>query len=557
MTQTSRVVISALSAFPVAASLVLGAPGVAVAASSATAAAPSSAAQPGLSGARWGDDQTGESGKAATDGTWRAQKDASSLWSISAGNGAQTVWKKRDVGGRPIIGSGVTVALLDTGVVPVNGLAGDKVVNGPDLSFESQAPGQSHLDGFGHGTHMAGIIGGRDASIAAGHENDPAAFVGMAPGARILNVKVASADGGADVSQVIAGIDWVVAHRSDNGMNVRVLNLSYGTDSVQPAALDPLARAVENAWRNGVVVVVAAGNDGLATPRLTMPAIDPFVIAVGATDHVGTRSVADDVVADFTNGGSTSRAADLLAAGTSVVSLRDPGSVIDKDYPEGLVAKDPAQRLFRGSGTSQSAAVVSGSVALLLQAYPTLTPDQVKWLLMRTAVPVARSGSTAPSARAGMLDVRRAVDLAGAVPSPSAVRQTWSAATGLGSLEASRGSSHAVDPASGSVLNGEQDIFGTPWLPSRWVAQEDAGTAWTAGTWNTRRWSGADWSGTSWASSTWADTTWSGASWSGIDWSTRRWSDVSWTTRRWSDGDWSTRRWSGGDWCTRRWSDLA
>ena len=102
-------------------------------------------------------------------------------------------------------------------------------------------------------------------------------------------MKVATADGATDVSQVIAAIDWVVQHRKDNGMNIRVINLSYGTSSTQSYVLDPLAHAVENAWRAGIVVVAAAGNDG-AGRALTMPAADPYVIAVGATDHRGTRA---------------------------------------------------------------------------------------------------------------------------------------------------------------------------------------------------------------------------------------------------------------------------
>ena len=111
---------------------------------------------------------------------------------------------------------------------------------------------------------MAGIIAGRDAAVKPGNENDPKNFVGVAPDATLVNLKVAAADGAVDVSQVIAAIDWVVQHRNDPGLNIRVLNLSFGTDSAQSYQLDPLAYAVEVAWRHGIVVVVAAGNDGAA-----------------------------------------------------------------------------------------------------------------------------------------------------------------------------------------------------------------------------------------------------------------------------------------------------
>jgi serine protease AprX len=168
------------------------------------------------------------------------------------------------------------------------------------------------------------------------------------------------------VSQVIAAIDWAVQHRNSGGLNIRVINLSYGTRSTQSYTIDPLAHAVENAWRHGIVVVTAAGNNGPGT-ALSMPAADPYVIAVGAVDHVGTDTSDDDRVSDFTNTGTPIRRPDLLAPGKSVVSLRTPGSYADRSHPEGLVTGDRHQRFFRGSGTSQAAAVVSGAVALLLQ----------------------------------------------------------------------------------------------------------------------------------------------------------------------------------------------
>ena len=165
--------------------------------------------------------------------------DEGSMYKITGEvTGAGEYWDKG------FTGQGVDVALLDTGVVPVNGLtAPGKVVHGPDLSFESQAPERTHLDTFGHGTHMAGVITGRDPAVKDGSENDSKHFVGVAPDATLLSVKVATNDGAADVTQVIAGIDWVVAHRNDPGLNIRVINLSYGTDSTQSYLLDPCPRS--------------------------------------------------------------------------------------------------------------------------------------------------------------------------------------------------------------------------------------------------------------------------------------------------------------------------
>src|SRR5205807_9078800 len=163
-------------------------------------------------------------------------------------------------------GTGVGVALIDTGVAPVPGLPAARIVNGPDLSLESQSADLRYLDTFGHGTHMAGIIAGSDSS---------AGFQGMAPGVKLTSVKVGTANGAVDVSQVIAAIDWVVKHRNDDPANpIRVLNLSYGTPGNAPSYLDPLTFAVENAWKKGIVVVVAGGNGGRTT-GLTNPGYDP------------------------------------------------------------------------------------------------------------------------------------------------------------------------------------------------------------------------------------------------------------------------------------------
>ena len=500
---------------------------------------------------KWGDDETREDEQAsAATGTWQADHDTGSLYTVTRFHGAHDAWGKSDASGKKITGKGVTVALIDTGVAPVEGLATPgKIINGPDLSIESQAPNLRHLDGFGHGTHMAGIIAGRDSSVPAGGENDAKHFVGIAPGARILNMKVATADGATDVSQVIAAIDWVVQHRKDNGMNVRVINLSYGTSSTQSYVLDPLAHAVENAWRAGVVVVAAAGNDGTGR-MLTMPAVDPFVIAVGATDHQGSDEVKDDRLAAFTNTDAGARQADLLAPGKSLVSLRVPGSIADRGHPEGLVTGDAGKRFFRGSGTSQATAAVSGAVALLLQERPTMTPNQVKALLKKSATNLSKSSLRG----VGLLDIKKAMETA--TPSTKASVQSYPTSTGLGSLEASRGNSHLTDPDNGAVLSGEQDISGGAWDARRWSTASAGGVAWTGGSWNARRWSGEGWSGQSWTSATWSAAAWSDSSWTGTAWSARRWSGDTWSARRWSGDDWSARRWSGDNWRARRWSGV-
>jgi serine protease AprX len=205
------------------------------------------------------------------------------MYNTTAYTGAASWWNAG------VTGSGVDVALIDTGVSPVEGLATTgKIVYGPDLSLESQAPDLRNLDTNGHGTFMAGIIAGKDGALTSPYGDAPAsAFRGVAPDARIVSVKVGVADGGTDVSQVIAAIDWVVQHRNDNGLNIRVINLSYGTNSAQDYQIDPLAFAVEQAWKAGIFVVAATGNEGYVfkTGSLTSPASDPRILAVGASNE--------------------------------------------------------------------------------------------------------------------------------------------------------------------------------------------------------------------------------------------------------------------------------
>src|SRR5919202_4627968 len=205
--------------------------------------------------------------------------------------GASAMW---DAG---YTGQGIDVAVVDSGVVPVKGLDDPgKVVYGPDLTLETNGSAKQK-DTYGHGTHMSGIIAGRELEAKGTRTSgDTTNFVGMAPDARIVSVKVADAQGQTDVSQAIAAIDWVVQNRNKNGLNIRVLNLSFGTDGVQSYLLDPLAFAAEQAWHKGIVVVVAGGNTGYGSAKLNNPAYDPYVIAVGGLGGRGTADPSDDIV---------------------------------------------------------------------------------------------------------------------------------------------------------------------------------------------------------------------------------------------------------------------
>ena len=472
--------------------------------------------------------------------------DPYSMQNVTAGDGVQAWWNAGDTG------QGVDVALIDTGVSPVPALSGaNKIVNGPDLSLESQDPSLQGLDTNGHGTFMAGIIGGND--------GQPGGYRGVAPDSRILSVKVGAANGAVDVSQVIAAIDWVVQHRNDNGMNIRVINLSYGTSSLQPYTVDPLAYAVEQAWKAGIVVVAAAGNTGIGS-GLADPAYDPWVISVGAADTMGTPSIAGDQPASFSAGflactPGNCRPPTLLAPGAHMQSLRDPGSYVDQNNPDAELG----DLYFRGSGTSEAAAYVTGAVALLLQKYPQLTPNQVKQMLVRSTPNL--KGASRWAQGNGELDLNQLlkapVHPAGPAggpgpggpggPGPGGLQ--WS--TGTGSLELSRGNTHISN--NGVVLQGEQDIFGQPFNSAATAALEAAGSSWSGGIWNGSSWSGSSWSGNSWSGSSWSGSSWSGSSWSGSSWSGNSWSGSSWSGSSWSGNSWSGSSWSGSSWSGDGW----
>ena len=469
-----------------------------------------------------------------------ASTDGNSMYSITRKiTGAAEYWNNG------YTGKGVDVALIDTGVAPVNGLtAPGKVINGPDLSFESQNSSFRYLDTNGHGTFMASLIAGKDDGVTSVTGAGPDQFLGVAPDARIVSVKVADAFGATDVSQVIAGISWVVQHRNDNGMHIRVLNLSYGTDGVQSYQLDPLAYAAEVAWRKGIVVVVSAGNSGYGSDTLNDPALDPYVIAVGAADTNGTATKNDDSVPTWSSSGDGTRNPDLVAPGKSIVGLRDPGSEIDQAYPDAVVG----DRFFLGSGTSQAAAIVSGAAALMEQRTPTITPDQVKATLVRSTQNISSYRAIAQGA--GEMNLKTAFGIG-----PQKFTQTYPVSNGTGSLELSRGTAHLS--SNGVELNGERDIFGAGWNSAAQALLENGQAAWNGGIFNGNAWTGNAWTTSSWTRSEWATCSWQRNSWSGVSWTSNSWDRNSWSRNSWSGGPWTRNSWSSNTFARNSWSSVS
>jgi serine protease AprX len=379
----------------------------------------------------------------------------------------------------------------------------------------------------------------------------------VAPDARIASIKVGVADGGVDVSQVVAAIDWAVQHRHDNGMNIRVINLSYGTNSTQPYTVDPLAFAVEQAWKAGIVVVAAAGNTGYqkgaSAQGLADPAYDPQVLAVGGADTMGTATPSDDTVASYSATSASCskgcRGPDLIAPSMHMQGLRVPGSYIDQNNPAAALGDS----YFRGSGTSEATAFVSGALADLFQRYPDLTPDQAKEMLITNCDKL--NSYNWKEQGCGELDMNEL--FASSIAPDLTAKQylsRWGVkalSNGTGSLEASRGSDHIA--VNGVLLQGEQDILGDPFDSAAMAALEAAGSSWSDGTWNGSVWTGSSWSGSSWSGALWDGSSWSGSSWSNLIWSGSSWSGSSWSGSSWSGSSWSGSSWSGSSWSGGSW----
>ncbi len=284
-------------------------------------------------------------------------------------------------------GAGVGVAIVDSGIYPHPDLASRIVYH---QSFVTS----TKPDDYGHGTHVAGIVASSGASSIG--PQFTRTFRGIAPGANLIDLRVLDANGMSSDSVVIAAIDRAISLKST--YNIRVMNLSIGRPIYESYRLDPICAAVSAAWKQGIVVVVAAGNlgrDGYAT--ITSPGNDPYAITVGAMKTEGTPQTSDDLIASYSSRGPTfidyEVKPDIVAPGNLVRSLLAPGSTLSQEYPQNIVpASDymtpgstgPAE-YFELSGTSMATPVVSGAAAILIQNDPSLTPDNVKARLMKTA----------------------------------------------------------------------------------------------------------------------------------------------------------------------------
>jgi serine protease AprX len=435
-------------------------------------------------------------------------------------------------------GQHVGVAIIDTGVVPVPDLA-ERVVAVADFTAEGDG-----MDRYGHGTHLAGLIAGDGTSSDGKHD-------GVAPEADLISVKVAGWDGATDVSVVIAALQWVVDYRSE--YDIRVLNLSFGTDSRQPYSLDPLNFAVEQTWFSGIFVVVSGGNTGPGIGTITKPGDDPYVLTVGAVSLNGTVDRADDFVADFSALGPTPGGfakPDLLAPGISMVATRNSNSYIDQTHPAAVLEENPAY--FKGTGTSQAAAVISGVAALMLEENPDLTPNQVKGTLLATAFGMGGKLGTG----AGLVNAAAAVRVGKDAP-VRGNRGLLVPSTGLGSLEASRGSLHVYADIDGDgvpeLVTGEIDVMGKTWSGNGWGANSWGGKTWSADMWSADFWGANGWGGKTWSANGWGGMAWDANGWGANGWGANGWGANGWGSDAWAGKTWSANAWGANSWGANAW----
>ncbi|TAK24174.1 MAG: hypothetical protein EPO26_07115 [Chloroflexota bacterium] len=390
-----------------------------------------------------------------------------------------------------ITGAGVGVAVIDTGVNAAlpdfNAADGSSRVIA-SLNFNPAA--QYVADGYGHGTHVAGIIAGNSwfnpTTALQGK------YIGVAPGAHIINLRTAADNGASNVSDVIAALDWAVANRLT--YNIRVINLSMITNASGSRKQSMLAAAVERAWFSGIFVVVSAGNIGPNTASYA-PANDPFVMVVGAADTKRTPGQSDDKIAGWSSYGNNEEGKarpDVVAPGRWIPSvLSSPSSVLGSRYSGRVM--DP--NYIWMSGTSMAAPVVAGAAALVLQAHPEMSNDELKWLMMNTSVPLAGEIGSG----VGEINVTNMLNYTGTV---------------------------------GKANDGEQ--------LADFLVGPDGLVSYSTSSWSTSSWSTSSWSTSSWSTSSWSTSSWSTSSWSTSSWSTSSWSTSSWSTSSWSTSAWSS-----------------
>ena len=412
-----------------------------------------------------------------------------------------------------LTGKGVGIAVIDSGITawhddlylagPKSAQVDSRVVHFRDFTRETNPRvwvSEQAFDEFGHGTHVAGIIAGN------GFDSD-GKRTGMAPKASLVGLKVLDAEGHGYISDVIAAIDYAIAIRER--YNIRIINLSVASGVFESYNTDPLARAAKRAVDAGIVVVAAAGNLGTndeGEPQwggITCPGNAPWVLTVGAASHQGTTKRGDDVRAAFSSRGPTwidfGAKPDLLAFGVGIESLTDPHSTLYSQHPDYLLSgtrQTPYMPYLSMSGTSMAAPVVAGTIALMLEENPDLTPNAVKAILQYTAE--VREHESFLSQGAGLVNALGAVRMArffeapkGGAPEPTDTIETeriawsqhiiWGNQRVGGGLPLPGANAWAVGTTWGTdaTRSGKPLVWGVKTANIVWSTQDDDNIVWS------------------------------------------------------------------------------
>ena len=409
------------------------------------------------------------------------------------------------------------IAIVDTGIDPTKAADfGSRIVASVD--FSSLSPAGATGDQMGHGTMVAGIAAGASSYAP-----------GVAQNAPLVDVRTGDAQGESLTSDVISALDWIDANKAT--YNIRVANMSMAGNQATSFRNDPLDKAVEQLWLNGVVVVAAAGNNGNAdgTPSpIGAPANDPFVITVGGTDQAGTVTPADDTRAPWSAYGRTVdgfQKPEISAPARYMVAPVPMDSTLATTEPSRVVA--PGYMWM--SGTSFAAPQVSGAAAEILAEHPTWTPDQVKGALMVTATQTA---DTTGGTGVGELNAVAAVKGVATPPNPNL---------------------HLNDFVDVSATTGENVLDAEAWAtyakanPS-WAPADYASSDWAVSDWAVSDWAVSDWAVSDWAVSDWAVSDWAVSDWAVSDWAVSDWAVSDWAVSDWAVSDWAVSDWAVSDW---------
>ena len=385
-----------------------------------------------------------------------------------------------------------TIAVVDSGIDATRPEFAGRIAANVNLStLANNSPG----DGRGHGTFVAGI--------AAGHLDGKD---GAAPTANLVSIDVMDDQGMAMTSDVIAAADWILANKAKYG--IRVANFSLHSAVANSFMYDPLDKAVERLWFNGVVVVAAAGNYGYPDRPSGVPFApgnDPFVITVGASDTGRSVATNDDVAAPWSAYGYTLDGfakPDLAAPGRYMVGPVPVTSTLYAERPDHVVAPGYMEL----SGTSFAAPIVSGVAALILGKHPEYTPDQVKGALMLGAKPLPNASNM--SEGVGEVNAGRSIELT-SPPNPNLALDRFITS----------------DPATGAP------VFDS----ASWASAAKADASWSSASWSAASWAAASWSSASWATASWSDASWASASWASSASAAASWADLSLASASWAD----------------------